>query len=422
MADVAPLRFIHAADLHLQSPFVGLRSQLPDAIAREMGEAPFGAWDEIVDLAIRESVEAVLVAGDAYDDAERSLRAQHRFVAGLGRLDAAGIATHVICGNHDPLDGWDAGLEFPAGCRRYGPDPEAAPLVPGRPDRATVYGVSFEHEHCPRNLAREFPRAARGELAIGLLHCAVGAEPGEDQYAPCSLTDLRDPGFAYWALGHVHRRRVLLNANPVAIYAGCPQGLRWSQTGPKGVYLVEIERSGKVGFEFVATDRVRMEILSHDISATETPARLLADLQGLARRAAAQTGGRPLLYRIALEGRGPLHRHLLAPGAAGELAEELNSRPGAGPFSWCDRVDVATAAPHDRPHRRAGGDLIADLLAVCDQLADAESVPAHIEEALAELYGNADYRPYLAESGSWPNDRAALIEAAENRALDLLEE
>lgn len=422
MAEDAPLRFIHAADLHLQSPFVGLRSQLPNAIAREMVEAPFGAWDDIVDLAIRESVEAVLMAGDAYDDAERSLRAQHRFVAGLERLDEAGIATHVICGNHDPLDGWDAGLEFPGGCKRYGPDLESAPLVPGRPDRATVYGVSFLHEHCRRNLAREFPRIERGQLAIGLLHCAVGDDPGEDGYAPCSLTDLQGSGIAYWALGHVHRSRVLLDGNPVAIYAGCPQGLRWSQTGPKGVYLVEIDRAGEVRFEFVATDRVRMEVLSHDVATAETPAQLLAELQAAAKAAAAQTGGRPLLYRVVLEGRGPLHGHLQSAGAAAELADELNSRPGDGPFSWCDRVEVDTAAPRDRARRRAGGDLIADLLAVCDQLAAAESGLPRMEEALDELYGNADYRPYLAGPGCWAEDPAGLIESAENRALDLLEE
>ena len=175
VADVAPLRFIHAADLHLQSPFVGLRSQLPDAIAREMGEAPFGAWDEIVDLAIRESVEAVLVAGDAYDDAERSLRAQHRFVAGLGRLDAAGIATHVICGNHDPLDGWDAGLEFPAGCRRYGPRsggrPRWSPAArTGRPFTASRSSTSTAREIWPAS----FPAPLAASWPSALLHCAVG--------------------------------------------------------------------------------------------------------------------------------------------------------------------------------------------------------------------------------------------------------
>ena len=422
MADDAPLRFIHAADLHLQSPFVGLRSQLPDGIAREMVEAPFGAWDDIVDLAISESVDAVLVAGDAYDDAERSLRAQHRFVAGLRRLDGAGIASHVICGNHDPLDGWDAGLRFPDGCKRYGTDPEAAPLVPGRPDRATVYGASFPHEHCPRNLAREFPRVEPGQIGIGLLHCAVGDDPDQNQYAPCSLTDLRNRGIAYWALGHVHRGRVLLEENPVAIYPGCPQGLRWSQTGPKGVYLVEIDRSGRVDFEFVATDRVRMEILRHDIATAATPARLLGELEDLVATAAGQAGGRPLLYRIELAGRGPLHRHLQSPGVTVDLAEELNSRPGWSPFSWCDRVDAATGAERDRARRRAGADLIADLLAVCDQLADSEFELPRIEEALAELYGNGDYRPYLAGSGSLPEDRADLAQAAENRALDLLEE
>ncbi len=416
-----PLRFVHAADMHLQSPFVGLRSQLPDPIARALLEAPFGAWDDIVSLAIEQSVDAVLIAGDAYDDPERSLRAQHRFVDGLQRLHQAGIASHVICGNHDPLDGWDAGLRFPDSCRRYGPELEAAPLVPSQPERATVYGASFQSAACPRNLAREVPQVDPGQIAIALLHCAVGDDPGEAQYAPCSLADLRNRGIAYWALGHVHRPQVLLERDPVAVYAGCSQALRWSQTGPRGVFLVEVDRSRRVRPEFVATDRVRMEILEIDISAIESQAGLLEEFLSRLRAAATATGGRPLLCRIRLNGRGSLHEYLQSREAATDLAEELNSRVATEPFVWCDRIDIDTNPPLDRARRRAGGDLVADLLNVCDQLAQSQIDLPELEAALDELYGNVAYRPFLSGAGPSKDIRAELIAAAETRALDLLD-
>ena len=131
------IRFVHAADLHLDSPFVGIRSMDAD-IATVLAEATFRAYDNIIDLCIREQVDALLVAGDVFDGADRSLRAQLRFVDGLRRLDEAGIRSFVCHGNHDPLDGWESRLDLPPGCHRFGPQVEHVPVrvlsvVVGRP-------------------------------------------------------------------------------------------------------------------------------------------------------------------------------------------------------------------------------------------------------------------------------------------------
>ena len=108
------LRFVHAADLHLDSPFKGLRDAAPEGIAGEISNATFRTYDNIIDLCIRERVDALLVAGDVYDGAERSLRAQRKFIEGLERLEEQGIRSFVCHGNHDPLDGWEARLAYPA--------------------------------------------------------------------------------------------------------------------------------------------------------------------------------------------------------------------------------------------------------------------------------------------------------------------
>ena len=137
------IRFVHAADLHLDSPFVGIRAAAPDNVASALHDATFAAYENIIELCIEEEVDALLVAGDVYDSADRSLRAQLKFVDGLKRLDEAGIRSFVCHGNHDPLDGWEARLDYPPSCTRFGPDFEAVPVFENDPSRAVVHGISY---------------------------------------------------------------------------------------------------------------------------------------------------------------------------------------------------------------------------------------------------------------------------------------
>ena len=61
------LRFVHAADLHLDSPFTGIRATAPENVAQALYSATFDSYQNIVDLCISERVDALLVAGDIYD-------------------------------------------------------------------------------------------------------------------------------------------------------------------------------------------------------------------------------------------------------------------------------------------------------------------------------------------------------------------
>ena len=109
---MSQLRFIHAADLHLDTPFRGLK-EVDEKIAASLRDATFTAFDNLVHYALRERIDFLLVAGDVYEQTERSLRAQLHFRDGLARLARAGICTYVVHGNHDPLDGWVSRIEFP---------------------------------------------------------------------------------------------------------------------------------------------------------------------------------------------------------------------------------------------------------------------------------------------------------------------
>ncbi|MCH7800735.1 MAG: DNA repair exonuclease, partial [Chloroflexi bacterium] len=136
------MRFVHAADLHLDSPFKGMSDVQPEIGAR-LRDATFDAYQKIIDLCISESVDALLVAGDVFDGADHSLRAQREFVDGLRRLDEASIRSFICHGNHDPLNGWEAKIPFPDKAFRFGADVEKVPVFPDDKDRAVIYGVSY---------------------------------------------------------------------------------------------------------------------------------------------------------------------------------------------------------------------------------------------------------------------------------------
>ena len=286
------LRFVHAADLHLDSPFRGIRNEAPDHVAQTLSSATFDAYQNIISFCVQEQVDALLVAGDIYDGADRSLRAQLRFVDGLAQLDRAGIRSFICHGNHDPLDGWEARLGLPGGCIRFGPEVEGFPVFPEEPKRATVYGVSYPTREVRENLTPHFDRTGSGQgFIIGLLHANVGGNQDHDSYAPCTVSDLVNTGFDYWALGHVHTRQTLRETGPTIVYPGNPQGRHPNEPGARGVYLVEVDDHGMAQLDFRPMDVVRWETLSLDIGHLETEQDLIHAVNDLAEDALAEAQG-----------------------------------------------------------------------------------------------------------------------------------
>ena len=271
---VKPFRFVHAADLHLDSPFTGLKSSVPEHVATSLRQATFNAYDNIVELCVSEHVDALLIAGDVYDGADRSLRAQRRFIDGLDRLHQAGIRSFVCHGNHDPLDGWEARLAYPPSCHRFGSEFQAVPVFEDDPGAAVVHGVSYPTRNVRRNLVRRLGQVDSRSFNIGLLHANVDNDSNHRAYAPCSLSDLVETGVDYWALGHVHTRRVLNPQRPTVVYPGNPQGRHLNETGPRGVYLVTVDDSGRTDLDFRPVDTVRWERMTLDIAETSTRNRI----------------------------------------------------------------------------------------------------------------------------------------------------
>ena len=416
------LRFVHAADLHLDSPFKGIRSEAPEWVAGMLTSATFDAYDNIIKLCISEHVDALLVAGDVYDGADRSLRAQLKFVDGLNRLDAAGIRSFICHGNHDPLDGWEARLALPPGCVRFGPEVTGEPVFPNEPERATVYGVSYPQREVRENLSPRFRELQLGSgtvgYSIGLLHANVGGNPDHDSYAPCSVADLADTAINHWALGHIHTRQVLREQSPAIVYPGNPQGRHPGEAGERGVYLVEVDDYGAVRLEFRPVDVVRWETLSLDIAGLDDEQTLLNAVNNLADSVREASGGRPVMARLVLTGRGPLHRWLRSADTAAELQERLNDQyVNVRPWLWCGRVQVDTASPVDRNQVAQREDFAGDLARISGEMRENPETLAELREPLRALYVNSNASQHLRNYLPAEDELRELLAAAEDECL-----
>ena len=415
------LRFIHAADLHLDSPFKGLRVEAPPHVAAALYEATFKAYDNIVDLCVSQRVDALLVAGDIYDSADRSLRAQRRFVDGLERLHESGIRSFVCHGNHDPLDGWEARLGYPPSCHRFAAEFQAVPVFESDPGRAVVHGISYPRREVTNNLVRRLGSVDPGPFSIGLLHTNASNDPGHAPYAPCSLDDLRRSGINYWALGHVHTRQVLHEQAPTVVYPGNPQGRYGGEAGSRGVYGAEVDDDGHVELQFRAVDEVRWERLSVNIGAIGTEQDLIDTLHDGMERVADTADGRSVIVRAMLQGMGEIHRFLRRPNVSTDLVEQINEAvAGGSPFVWLERIEDRTRPPFDRKTRLTGTDFLAEVLRAADQ---AKGQPARLErlrDGLGDLYEHRRLRRHL----TVPDDAelAGLIDEAEMLTVTLLNE
>lgn len=295
------LTFVHCADLHLDSPFEGIRAS-DERIGDILKQSTFRAFDNMIDLAIKVRADFIIAAGDVYDSQDRSLRAQMHFRDGLVRAAEHGIWCFIAHGNHDPLSGWEAALRAPDCVVRFGDTVEAHPYLRGGDVAAVVFGISYPRRDVTANLALQFPRKTDGPFSIGVLHCNVGGIPDHDNYAPCEIEHLVSRKLDYWALGHIHARRILRSGEPWVVYPGNLQARSAREPGERGCYVVRVAASGRVSCEFVATDVARWYLQQVDVTGLATIEDLLDSLRALCGRVRDEADGRCAIVRVTLGG------------------------------------------------------------------------------------------------------------------------
>ncbi|QHW34267.1 DNA repair exonuclease [Paenibacillus rhizovicinus] len=398
-------RFIHAADLHVDSPFRGL-TEVPSHVREALQASTFDAVRKLVDAAIGEEVDFVVIAGDLYDSADRSLRAQLALQKEWQRLHAHGVRLFVIHGNHDPLSGQQAALRWPDSIHFFGAErPEQMPAYTKQGELAAyITGISYGSRSVTANLAAGYIARQDGTYGIALLHGNVDGDAGHDPYAPCRLDELVGAGFQYWALGHIHQRAVL-HEYPHVVYAGNTQGRHAKETGAKGCYVVDVSAAHETVLRFVPLDTVRWLHVRTAIDGIVSEQELLDAMEDAAARAASECGGRSLMVRFSLVGRGPLHASLgdserlqeLLAGLRERLAEPgwMSSAGSGFDAGWCwiseiaastgSELDVAALSEEDS----FVGELIRGSFAAGG---DTASLLSLTEEALLPLLGSPKLR------------------------------
>ena len=357
-------RFVHAADLHIDSPFAGV-GDADNRVATRLREATYEAFQNLVDLCINQNADFLVIAGDVYDGADRSVRAQLRFREGLSKLADKGIKSFVVHGNHDPLDGWQSSISWPEGVHIFGAIPEWKNFEKNGEVVAAVQGMSYPTREVTDNLATQFtPPESPSLFAIGLLHANVGANSAHPNYAPCSVEDLSESGIDYWALGHVHTRQTLKRSAPVIAYPGNTQGRHPNETGARGALVVNVDPSGASRSDFIALDVVRWERSDIDISNLETIDSLDSAIRQATDNLSVEAEDRDVVCRLTLVGRGPLHEQLSADGAVMDLLDAVRGTwsGGGSPWVWVERIVDSTRPAIDIESRAKQDDFLGATL------------------------------------------------------------
>lgn len=370
--------FVHAADLHLDTPFSGI-ARLDADLAARLQHASLEAFEALVELTLERDAAMLLLAGDVYDGAERGIRAQLTMHRQLSRLAAAGIGTCIVAGNHDPLNGWSAIDAWPELVTEFGADEPGVVEVERDGDVvAVVTGISYAQRDEHRNLATMLRRTDVDALHIGLLHANVGSNPDHAPYAPASVDDLRQGEMDYWALGHIHRRELVLDGSdggPWALYPGNLQGRspKPSERGAKGASVVHVRDGRVVEVEHVALDRARFDEVTVTIGPDDDLPAVHRALADAARRAVDGAEGRTLVLRGVVTGRGAVHADLVRADAVDELLEQLADEAPANPPTAWTGLSIRTGPPRDPADVEAAEGLLADLAVV---VSEAQAAPA----------------------------------------------
>ena len=382
--------FLHAADLHLGSQLKSLGDQIGHEKASVIRSEVSQVFDDMISLAIKRSVEFVVLAGDVYDDIETDPSAKQRVYRGFKRLEEANIRVFVVHGNHDPVgDKMNQVNDAPKNVHVFGPGEVGQETVQLRNGvEATVAGISYKTAAESENLALKFNKVT-GSPIIGVLHTNVGnigTAGGHKNYAPCSQEDLKNSPVNYWALGHIHDRQVVQTPKGYWAYPGNLQGQKTKATecGPKGVLIVGITENRIIEEpEFVALDRIRFQRISINTSECDTDIQVLEKISNEVESFVLGTPNIPQLFRIGLHGRTNAYDELKRQDA--ELLQNIRTHVahiiGDGEIV---KVENATYRNVDPAELRSRTTVLAEALRALDATDAPAEVKAEAERLLID--------------------------------------
>lgn len=377
------IRFIHAADAHIDSPLKGLEAH-DGAPVDVLRGATRRAFENLIHLSIDENIDFLLLSGDIYDSDWKDYSTGLFFRRQMARLNDQGILVYMIAGNHDAASVISKKLTLPENVHVFSTRTVESVSVPGRP--VVIHGRGFANRSVPENLAMEYPSAISGNFNVGLLHTSLTGRSGHDTYAPCSEADLRQKNYDYWALGHVHQPEVI-RRDPWIVYAGSCQGRDVREAGPHGCRLVAVNDSLEVvDATWHDLDVVRWKVLHIDLTNVKAESDALDRVSEGMLGAVTDASGRMVAARVVFSGstalHGPLHRDFHR-----WKAEVLaRAQDQGGDAVWVESIRISTTPVYDLT-QLAGRDGLTRI--VLETLSQShiriEEFPQEIKDMLAVL-------------------------------------
>jgi DNA repair exonuclease SbcCD nuclease subunit len=378
------VKIVHAADLHIDSPLRGL-DRYEGAPVERIRNATRAAVENLVQLCLDEKARLLLIAGDVYDGAWRDFKTGLYFAKQMSRLRLAGVRVVMVRGNHDAESTVHKHLKLPDNVVELSPDKAETRVFDEL--GVAVHGQSYGQREVTTDLSLGYPAAVPGLVNFGLLHTAASGREGHLPYAPCAVETLRQKGYDYWALGHVHAREVL-STEPWIVFSGNLQGRHARETGAKGATLITVEDGRISAVEARALDVVRWAQLEVDIGGAADADEVLARVAAALSAASAEAGdGRLLAARLTVAGSGGAHATLVGDSERWEAElRRLGSECGDGESVWLEKIRFATRAPIDAAALAARQDAVGEVVRALAALGkDTASLRALCESELAEL-------------------------------------
>jgi len=385
-------KFLHAADIHLDSPLRGL-SRYESAPVESLRNACRNAFENLVDLAVEEQVAFVLLAGDLYDGDWKDYSTGIFLSRQMGRLARHGIRVYAVAGNHDAANRMTRALDIPGTMKMF--SSSQVETIKLDDCGVAVHGRSFSTQHVDTNLAAEFRPAEQGMFNIGLLHTSLDGREGHAVYAPCTLEDLRSKGYQYWALGHVHNQE-FVSRDPYIVFPGCIQGRHIRETGAKGCVLGTVEDGCVKEIETCPLDVLRWVSCTVDLTDASDRMEVLELARIAMTRERASADGRPIALRIRFEGATSISNELYAYPERFEQSIKALGAETAGDDLWIERVEIGTVSKLELKAMLAEGGafgkLLEDILTTSpnpDEIPGLEDVLSEIRQKIpAEAFGD----------------------------------
>ncbi|MBF0779906.1 MULTISPECIES: DNA repair exonuclease [unclassified Granulicatella] len=271
------IKCLHISDMHLDSPFKNITTHYPD-LMEQMKSATEKSVQSLVQKAIDEQVDIVLIVGDSFNSTKPNVRTQFFLKEQLEKLLAHHIHVVLCYGNHDYM-GHQPLVNLPKDVYVLSSEVTQITLHTHSGEIVDIYGFSYDTNHVTERKITRYPiHQNMTHYAIGMLHGYLeGSQSKEGVYAPFSIQELNDKHYDYWALGHIHKR-MLLQEQPPIIYSGNVQGLNRHETGEKGAVLVSLNKGKPTQIEWVNTSKIQWNKIDYTISKTHHFEQIITDI------------------------------------------------------------------------------------------------------------------------------------------------